>query len=154
MLQVSSKELYPELYNSVGVTAEEYYKKYDTAEKALEEEIVQGQEVEAGIVAMLESYFPWERLVIEGIALSPRFVSELQKKYPSVHFDPVILYDNNRQRIADRIDKRGLWGPRDSYPRHLVPREVEWVILYNDFFKSQAQKYGYRLLSVDELLGL
>ncbi len=53
--------------------------------------------------------------------------------------------DNDKQRIKDRISSRGLWGPIDSYSNSLIPKEVEWVVLYNNWFHEQAEKYKIKV---------
>lgn len=64
----------------------------------------------------------------------------------------MILYENNVERIRERIETRGLWGPKGTYPADLIEKEIEWVILYNEFFKAESQKHGFDITLVDDLL--
>lgn len=151
MKRVTKREDYPNLFHTVGITAEEFYQKHDTADKVVKQEISEGIEVEKGIVALLQSKFPWESLVIEGVAITPNFATRLIKDFPHIKFEVMFLYDDNAQRIEQRISSRGLWGPVESYPKHLQSLEVKWVIVYNQYFKDEAQKHDFNILRVDQI---
>ncbi|HEY6736983.1 MAG TPA: hypothetical protein VI322_04685 [Candidatus Saccharimonadia bacterium] len=143
MQRVTNKSDYPELFSSHGITAEQYYQKYPTAQAALEEEILQGEEVAVGVRAFLDLETPWETLIIEGIAITPQLAREIIDRYTNLAVTVDLLVDQDEQRIRRRIANRGLWGPTNSYPEHLQAIEAEWTILYNQWFEAEAAKYGF-----------
>ena len=133
---------YPGLFYTDGMSAEEFYAVYNTPESVVEGEIAEGKQVEKGIVALLETAITWDHLVIEGIALTPELMVRLKNNYQDREVECIVLVDEDVHRIHERIRGRGLWGPLDSYPNSLIPKEVEWVVLYNKWFHEQAVKYG------------
>jgi hypothetical protein len=71
--------------------------KYNTAEKALDEEIRQGLEAEAGITAFLKCHLPWESVIIEGIAITPEFALKLKEEFVDIIFTFSFLIDGTYQ---------------------------------------------------------
>jgi 2-phosphoglycerate kinase len=142
MQSLVSEDMYSDLFYASGMTAEEFYEIKDTPEKVVDGEVNEGKQVEKGIIAMLDSAITWDHLIIEGIALSPDFMNRLKTKYTDRDVEMIVLVDENKDRIHQRISTRGLWGPLDTYPGRLIPTEVEWVVLYNKWFLEQSIEYG------------
>jgi len=142
MKSLVSKDDYSDLFCTFGMTAEEFYEIYDTPQKVVNEEVNEGIQVEKGIIAMLESMITWDHLIIEGIALSPEFMSKLKAKYDDREIETIVLVDLNRDQIHRRISGRGLWGPLESYPNEFIPTEVDWVVHYNKLFLDESKKYN------------
>jgi 2-phosphoglycerate kinase len=154
MWKLTRPEDYPLLFsrrhNGRELDVEEYYKIY-TPKDVVRSQIKQGKDVDTGIRAVIGSELPWERLVIEGIAITPESVLALKKNFPKIHFETTFLFDDNAERITKRIHERGLWGPAGTYPGYITDKEVEWVILYNEFYKAEAQRHNLPLLPIDSL---
>lgn len=142
MKQLVSTEDYPGLFYSSNMTAEEFYDVHTTPQSVIDGEIAQGIQVEKGIISLLNSDIGWNHLILEGIAITPEFMERVKKLYSNVEVECIILVDQNNQRIHKRISNRGLWGPLDTYPNSLITTEVKWVILYNQWFLEQAEKYS------------
>lgn len=149
MKQVGDPWEYPGLFYTDGMSAEEFYRKYDTPRSVIVGEIAEGVQVEKGPRALLNVRLGWKHLVIEGIAVTPEFIIKVQQGYPDLEVEGIVLVDENKQRIHDRISGRGLWGPLDTYPSSLIPEEVEWVVLYNRWFREQAERYGVDISILD-----
>ena len=144
MQSLVSEEEYSDLFYASEMTAEEFYEIYDTPQKVIDGEVNEGKQVEKGILAMLDSAITWDHLIIEGIALSPEFINRLKTKYVDRDIEVIVLVDENKDRIYQRISGRGLWGPLGTYPTSLIPTEAEWVILYNKWFLDQSKEYGIK----------
>ncbi len=142
MKQLVSNKDYPGLFYSDDMSAEEFYQKYDSPEAVVEGEINEGRQVEKGILSFLKSSIMWDHLIMEGIAITPEFMEKIKLMYPEQEVNCIVLVDESKERIRSRISSRGLWGPLDTYPSKLIPTEVEWVVLYNQWFLKQAKKYG------------
>ena len=145
MKQLVRPDEYPGLFYADKMTAEKFYEKYDTPESVVEGEVNEGVQVEKGLLALLNTAITWDHLVIEGIAITPELMTKIKKEYQDREVECIILVDNDKQRIKDRISSRGLWGPLDSYSNSLIPKEVEWVVLYNNWFHEQAVKYKIKV---------
>jgi 2-phosphoglycerate kinase len=148
MMRITNAQDYPRLFYGEGLDVESFYRKYDTPEKVLKGEIDQGKDVEKGIVALLECYLPWEQLAIEGIGITPEVVAQLQKQFPKIEFETTFLFDNDLTQIKRRVWQRGLWDLADTYPDYIKEKEVEWVVLYNEFYKEEAKKYNLPLTDI------
>ena len=151
MKSLVSPNDYPGLFYSDNMSAEDFYIKYDTPQSVVDGEIAEGMQVEKGVLALLKTAVTWDHLVVEGIAITPKLMTKIRDEYRDREVECIILVDENRHRIHDRISGRGLWGPLDSYPNSLIPKEVEWVILYNKWFHEQAIEYGIKILNVEQI---
>ncbi len=145
MKQLVNPDNYPGLFYSDGMTAEEFYQRYNTPQAVVDGEIAEGIQVEKGILSLLQTSITWEHLILEGIAITPEFMSKVITLYPDSKVETIVLVDMNIQSISDRISSRGLWGPLDTYPSNIIPKEVEWVILYNQWFTEQAKKFDLKI---------
>ncbi len=146
MKQLTQPDEYPGLFYTDNMTAEQFYEKYKTPQSVVEGEVKEGLQVEKGLLALLNTAITWDHLVVEGIGVTPELMSMIKSKYQDRDIECIVLVDEDEQRIKDRISSRGLWGPLNSYPSSLIPREVEWVILYNKWFHKQAEKYEIKVL--------
>ena len=151
MWRLTRPEDYPSLFDGHELDVETFYRENDTPEKVMNGQINEGKDVEKGIRAFISCELPWERLIIEGIGITPEFASRLQKDFPNITFETTFLFDDNTERIRQRIQQRGLWGPKDSYPDYIKDKEVAWVILYNNFYKTEARKHNFSLRHIDSL---
>lgn len=143
----------PNLFYDEGLTVEEFYKKYPKPEDVLEGEILQSLEVQKGILEFINSESKAKVVVIEGIAITPRFVHDLEQREKEIESEIIsmFIYENNKERIRERIYKRGLWDDADKYDDRYKEMEIEWVVLYNEYFRMEAEKYGYMIIPVDEV---
>ncbi len=148
MQNLVSKENYPGLHYSLGMSAEEFYEKYNTPESVVEGEVTESLQVQKGLVALLNTAITWEHLVIEGIAITPEFIVEVREKYTDREVEAYILIERDAKRVLSRISKRGLWGPLDTYPESLHATEVDWVMAYNKWFEEQAKKYNIKTIEI------
>lgn len=139
-----------DLFYGHGLNAVDFYNKYKTAEEVFAKETKQAEATQEGVRALIKSEFSWKNICIEGIAITPKFVNELSKN-KEINIRGMFLYDDNKDRIRERLFKRGLYDDAETYPDHLKEIELEWVILYNQFYKEEAEKYKMELYSIDEI---
>lgn len=143
-------EQYPDLFYDEDLNAIEFYEKYKTAEAVFKLEQKQALCTQLGVDALIKADFSWDKVAIEGHAITPQYVSKL-KSSRSITYRSLFLFDTNIDRIRQRIWARGLYDYPDNYPDSIKEIEVEWVMMYNDYFKTEAEKYGFELLSVDDI---
>ena len=150
MTKLVRREDYPNLFYTQGLTVEEFYEKYDTPDKAVNAGVKAGYDTEIGVTALIEHTLPaWKVIVIEGAFITPGFVKRLQEKYPELYIHPTFLFDNNKKRIEERIYSKGLWSHNTKpYSDAIKPREVEYVMAYNEWFRDEAKRYGFGITQV------
>jgi 2-phosphoglycerate kinase len=115
------KEDYPDLFYGDGLDAVAFYKKYGTAQEVFERENRQGLDVQQGVTAMIDSFWWWDKFIIEGIAITPSYASLFQESHPNLEVKTAFLIDRDRERIKERLYKRGLWDGADTYPDYIKP---------------------------------
>src|SRR5579872_2819760 len=107
MEQIVRKEDYPDLFYGDGLDVVAFYEKFKTAEEIFQRENKQGDDVQKGIKAMIESFWWWDKFIIEGIAITPTFVRQFQNTHTDISVIPVFIVDTNRDNIKMRLEKRG-----------------------------------------------
>lgn len=140
----------PDLFYGFGLDAVEFYDKYKDAKTVFDLELKQAQATQIGIDALIKSDFSWNKIAIEGIAVIPEYVSKIMKD-STIKVNYVFLHDPDANRIEKRIFERGLYDDADNYPDSIKKIEVEWVVMYNEYYKSECEKYNLKIHSIDEL---
>lgn len=149
MMKIVREEDYPDLFYLKGMSIEEFYEKYNTAQKAVEAGVKSGLDAERGLVALLEHTLPaWKVIVLEGDIITPSFAKRMQQKFPNTTFHTTFLYDDNEQRIRERIFREGLWSRTVPYSDAIKPKEVAYAIEYNEWFLNDAKQYDMKVTKV------
>jgi 2-phosphoglycerate kinase len=142
MQKVARKDDYPALFYPPTAVARDYLEK-NSSEQIVVDQNKESVAVWQGVTAILENPYPWEGFIIEGVAVLPEFVVANEKQ---ADWQTVFLYDDREERIRQTIFTRGLWDDADKYADELKEKEVAWVMLFNDFIKREAKKYGFPLI--------
>lgn len=145
------KEDYPDLFYGDGLDVVAFYEKFKTADRIFELENQQGVDVQKGVTAMIDSFWWWNEMIIEGIAITPQYAHWLQRYRPEIILNAAFLVDRDRASIQKRLDKRGLWDDAGTYPDYIKPIELEWTILFNNYYERETSKYGFRAHDIGEL---
>ena len=154
MLRTTRPEDYPNLFYDRGHDAESFYAKYDTSDKAVRAGVLQGRDIENAIRDLIARHASSSNvLIIEGVAVSPEFARSLEGEFADVPFETIILYDDYADRISWRIFTRGLWDSAETYPDHIKEKELAYVLAYNEWYRQEAARFGYRVVKVGGLVG-
>lgn len=145
------KEDYPDLFYGDGLDAVAFYEKFKSAQRIFELESQQGIDVQKGVTAMIDSFWWWNEMIIEGIAITPQYAHWLQQSRPEISVRAAFLVDRDKASIQKRLNKRGLWDDAGTYPDYIKPIELEWTILFNDYYELEAAKYGFEVHNIVEL---
>lgn len=137
-----------DLYYDEEWEIEEFYKKYPNPAQVFELEKKSNKSAEDGIEALIESFWDWESVVIEGIGITPEFISRLKQKYNA---KGIVIAVKDSNILYDRIDKYGLWDNEIPYDSKYKEIEKVWTTMYNDWFIAEASKYDVGLLYIDSL---
>lgn len=106
----------------------------------------ESRDVWNGVNALIETDYVWGDFIVEGVAILPDLVKKVSVENKEIKV--VFLVDDNIERIRKTIFTRGLWDDAKKYSDSVKEKEVEWVLAFNDYIKSEAEKYGFPVVSV------
>jgi len=147
---------HPELFYAHGHDAESFYAEYDTPQKAVAGAVQQASALEDVIHAELQRRVSrGQLLIVEGVAMTPRLARRLQAEFRHhLPLQPLVFYDDDADRIRERIRARGLWRPAGDYTGRVLEHEVAYVLAFNDWFRAEAARYGCLLLHAETIGGI
>jgi len=149
MTKLVRREDYPNLFYKQGLTVEEFYEKYDTPAKAVAAGVKAASDTERGVALFIEHVLPaWKVIIIEGVFITPGFVKRLQEKHPKTSIHSTFLFDDDRDRIRERIYTKGLWSHNKLYSDAVKPKEIEYVAAYNEWFRDESKRHGLDITKV------
>jgi len=100
---------------------------------------------------MVETYqVDEDSIIIEWYQITPELVNQIEKKYWTVH--KIFLTRSDKEAFVSDI-------PKSSTPNDRIIRKTKdpdtyrkiakMVAIYSSYFEQEAQKYKYRILSMD-----
>ncbi len=87
--------------------------------------------------------------IIEGMAITPKNVHDLIKTNDKIK--PLFLIETNPNRIREIIYTRGLWDSAYKYPDNLKEKELDWVLLFNNWIESECNKYNFPVITTEKI---
>lgn len=148
MREIVRKQDYPKLFIFADATpkmAVEFLSK-NSAKDVVRYQNLESEDVWKGVEAFIQTDHSWGSFIIEGVAILPRLVSELEMKNKKIK--SVFLIDENVKRIRRIIFSRGLWDNAQKYSDKVKEREVEWVLEFNNYIVNEAKKYKLPVVSI------
>lgn len=109
------------------------------------EEIKNNEEIWLGVERLIRSPFPWEGVIIEGVAILPHLVNSLDVKV-----DSMFIIDTNEERISKTIYERSLLPWINTKTEEDQKKKVSYILDFNNFIKSETQKYNLPLLEISK----
>jgi len=149
MIKLVRQEDYSKLFAFVdpAITAESYLPIH-SPQQIVDHQNEESGDVWKGVKAFIDTSYVWEQYIIEGVAIIPKLVTELDRaKYD---IKPIFLIDENEERIRKVVYTRGLWDAAKNYPDSVKEIEVQWAILFNQYIKAEAQKYGFDYYVIED----
>ncbi len=138
----NSVEHNPWLFSNATITAEDYWKDHQPQE-TIELEQQQARELWPLLKDRIQKN---QHEILEGVSLMPELVwKEFQN-----NIQIVFLIDPSRERVWKTISERGLWGEANTYADWIKPKELEWVMLHNDWLREQLKRYPYPLIEIGD----
>jgi len=139
MRAVVKKADIPNLFNPEGYSAERFYTEF-SPEELVKMEFRQGEAAWVGVKKLIDDDYTWENgFTIEGVGLLPYLISRDYKTNQNIK--PVFLADDNVDNVRKVIYTRGLWADADTYSNDIKEKEVEWVLLFGNKLKEEANKF-------------
>lgn len=149
MRKVVRREDYPELFSFYDkeIKAESYLSTH-TPQQIVDSQNAESKGVWKGVEAIIDTDYVWKDYLVEGVAIIPELVKRVDISKHKIK--PIFLIDENEERVKEVVYKRGLWDKADTYSDDVKEIEVQWVNLFNEYIKSEAEKYGYDTYNIDE----
>ncbi len=150
MRKIVRKKDYPRLFFHSGAGPEvvSRYLSKNTAKQIVKNQNEESRDVWKGVKAIIETDYVWGSFIIEGVAILPHLVAKMTQRKKEIK--AIFILDEDIDRIRKTIFTRGLCDDADKYPDKLKEKEVEWVLEFNKFIKSEAKKYGLPVVVVGD----
>jgi 2-phosphoglycerate kinase len=113
--------------------------------EVLSEEIENNEEIWKGVERFIKSPFPWEAVIVEGVAVLPHLVAQLEFRV-----SPVFIIDIDEKKIAETIYQRSLLPWIQTKTEEQQRKKVAYIVEFNNFIKKEAQKYNFPLVGVSK----
>jgi 2-phosphoglycerate kinase len=129
-------------------TAEKFLNNFST-EEIVDMEFAQAHDVWPGVQSILDTcytYVNW--CIIEGVNISPETIHLNIKDRKDIF--PIIVVDDDIDRIREVIYTRGLFDDANKYSDVLKEKEVDWVSLYIQRLKTDCEKYSIPYISTQK----
>lgn len=145
MKEFSSEDKYPELFEFREPV--EYLSEH-TPKEIFENSLRRSMVVWKGIEALIRLNYSLESYIIEGVDVVPGKVHELMQRNKSIV--PLFLVDTDKERMRNVIYTRGLWDDASKYSDSVKDKELEWLLVFNDWLKGETKKYNLPLIEVGD----
>jgi len=148
MREIVKKKDYPNLFlvPEESASAAVKYLNTKSARKIVKEQNDESFDVWKGVEAIIKTDYVWKSYVIEGVAILPELVSQINKKKKEGR--AFFLIDEDIERVRKTIFTRGLWNDARLYPDSLKEKEVEWVMEFNKYIKAESKKYNLPVIDI------
>ena len=133
-----------DLFYRFSLSPEELYSRFSPKE-IFDFELAQAKEVQKGIRHLVKSHYRWDNLIIEGIAVTPEFATELVKEFQDTQFEIYFSHCTDFIELSKRLQERGLWDQSNSYSKKIKRQELAWVKLFNAYIIKETKKYNLDL---------
>lgn len=142
MREIVKKEDFPNLFNLDRNDAEiEKYLSSNGLDQVLLDHNAESVDVWKGVKAFLNTDHVWSDFAVEGVAILPKLVSELEKdKYK---IKPIFLINSDKDHVKSLVYNKGLWNGSTAFSDKIKEIEIEWVLMFNKYIEDEAAKYGY-----------
>jgi len=120
-----------------------------SAQEITDMEFAQAHDVWPGIQTMIDDCYTYTNgCIIEWVNITPELIHTKLWNRPDVC--PLIIIDDDMQRVRDVIFSRWLFSDAKDYSDELKEKEVEWVGLFIDILKADCEKYNIPYISTQK----
>lgn len=117
-----------------------FFSKYNTPESIFKGELTQCIAVQTGITHFIESIREWDDFIIEGHALTPKYIQYLEQHYKQYKFRKYYCKLPDKITLETRLTKRGLWDTPDKYDIAKYKQlELDWVTLFDSYIQEELK---------------
>lgn len=120
-----------------------------STQEIVDMEFAQAHDVWPGIKTMLDDCYSYvDGCIIEWVNITPEIINTHLKDRTDVF--PLIVIDDNLERIREVIFNRWLFSDADKYSDELKQKELDWVILFIETLKADCEKYDIPYISTEK----
>lgn len=140
------------MYDDIGHDNDVFFGK-NSAEEILNADIVESIAIWPGLKEFIKhESIVGEGIVIEGSHLLPELVNELRGEKFFNDLRIAYLIKEDEQKILDGFSKNNSgfdWLVRNTKDEETLPRAARMVSVYGEFFKKEAEKYGFEVFNTE-----
>lgn len=132
---VTNRGDYPHLFDFKERDAVPYLNAH-TPQEIVDHTNLENMQVWRGVVDFIDEGSFGDSYIIEGMAILPKEAALLMKKDTRIR--SLFLVDHNIGRLRDIIYTRGLWDDAFKYSDTVKEKELQWVLLFNDWIEKEC----------------
>lgn len=106
------------------------------------------------IRSIVETYIiEKDSIIVEWYQVTPELVGDLKKEFWEKNIVEIFLVKSDKWLFVENVEKSSTpsdWILEKTSHSCTFDKIAEMIILYWEFFQKEAQKYGFRLLNMDE----
>lgn len=140
------------MYDDIGHDNDKFFEN-NTAEEILTADIVEAKTLWIGVKEFIKQKAMLDRdIVIEGVQLLPELVDELKKEKYFKNIKIIYLIKEKEKLILDGFTKntQNDWLITDINGEKTLPYAARMVCAYGEYFKREAEKYGFEILNTED----
>ncbi len=92
----------------------------------------------------------WKAGVVEGMVILPSLVNEFVKQNPHIRVHPIFVLQDNIEIIKHIIEERSKLPWIKTKTPEQQEDKLRQVIVFNEYLKTEAEKYGYQTLNMGD----
>lgn len=149
MRNTARREDYPNLF------IPKWYEKADVFLKKFSAKEISDMEFEQSEATWqwIESFIKWDYtfknwFIIEWVNIIPELVYNSFNW--SQNIQTIFIWDNNKERVKKVIYERWLFDDAEKYSDEYKNKEVEWVNIFYERIKNEAQKYNFPFIDINK----
>lgn len=129
-----------------------FFEKY-SAQEMIDADLVDAMTMWKGVKAFIAHRAIVDKnIVIEGVQLLPKFIDDLRNEPYFKDIKIVYLFKEDEEKILDGFTKNenGFdWLLQGNKNKETLPKAAKMIKLYGEYFKREAEKYGFAVFNAE-----
>jgi 2-phosphoglycerate kinase len=149
--ELDKKFPFIKMYDDIGHSNDVFFERNTTGE-ILKADLTEAKTLWAGIKEFIKQKAVLDRdIVIEGVQLLPELIDSLRTEEYFKNIKIIYLIKENEELILDGFMKntQNDWLVRDTNTEKTLPYAAKMVRAYSDYFKKEADRYGFEILNTE-----
>lgn len=150
--ELNQKFPFIKMYDDIGHSNDVFFEN-NSAEEMLAADLVEAKTLWLGIREFVKQKAVLDRdVVIEGVQLLPELVAKLQGEKYFKNIRVAYLIKEDEQQILEGFTRntQNDWLIKDSNTEKTLPLAARMVQVYSNYFKNEAEKYGFEVFNTED----
>jgi 2-phosphoglycerate kinase len=150
--ELDEKFPFIKMYDDIGHSNDAFFES-NTAEEMLEADLIEAKTLWIGIKEFIKQKAILDRdIVVEGVQLLPELINSLRGEEYFKNIKVIYLIKENEELILEGFTKntQNDWLIKDTNTEKTLPYAAKMVRVYSDYFKKEADRYGFKVLNTDD----